>query len=603
MDLAEMHPAYTMSGSDLLTTLDALHTEAALRDTYRLHLLARLDEIGHAKDLGARDTTELLSMRHRLNPTDVRRDLKLALALPKYETVTAALPDPQTASTPAAPDGDRDPDREPVADGASDNDSDSDGELTSDATDLDSPPGATDLDSLPDTTDSDAADLAAGAPAPVRLHPGQAQAIVTALEKVPATVPVEDLLVAEEQMVEAARYLSPADLRILGKRVVDTLDTDGTEPAENDAYHREALWLRPADHGIKFGGYLANENAELLKTAIHALAKPHKTVDGELDPRSRDKRQADALVTILDTATTASTGPGVPHLTVTIDFTDLKAATSQATGDLVHGDNLSAAAVRRLACDAAVLPIVLGSKSQPLDVGTEQRFVTGAMRKALNKRDKGCIICQAPPPQCHAHHIIHWADGGPTSIDNLALFCGSHHTAIHHGHYTVTITNGAVHVTRPTWADPTPTRQPRPQLRPAKPTAASPTPTPPTHPTHTDPAHSDGGLDGSVRVQPAWPHANSDPRPHPDPDPPPPRGTADDARPEHPTQTRPAAIHQPLRLIATDSDVPAVQIHGDDHPPSTPPRNTQLAWLTAAAAERLDPWGERSTEPDLADSG
>ncbi|WP_344218798.1 HNH endonuclease signature motif containing protein, partial [Kribbella sancticallisti] len=403
MELLEMRPACMQSGSELLTTLDALHAEAALRDSYRLQVIARLAEIGHAKDLGARDTIELLSLRHRLDPADVRRDLKLARALPKYSAVTAALSEATDASG---------------------------GSL--EATDTDS----ADVDS----------DLAAETLPPVRLHPGQARAIVTALEKVPSTVPVEDLLVAEDQMVEAARHLSPDDLRILGKQVLNTLDTDGAEPAENDAYHREALWLRPVDHGLKFGGFLANENAELFKTTIHALAKPHKTLDGELDPRPRDKRQADALVTILGTATTASTGPGIPHLTVTIDFNDLKTATSQAVGELVHGDNLSAAAVRRLACDAAILPIVLGSNSQPLDVGTEQRFVTGAMRRALNRRDKGCVICKAPPPQCHAHHITHWADGGPTSVENLALFCGSHHTAVHHGHYTVTITNGVVHV-------------------------------------------------------------------------------------------------------------------------------------------------------------
>jgi hypothetical protein len=260
-------------------------------------------------------------------------------------------------------------------------------------------------------------------------------------------------------MVEAARFLSPADLRSLGRKVVDTLDTDGPEPAENDAYEREALWLRPADHGIKFGGYLANENAELLKTTIHALSKPHKTVDGDLDPRSREKRQADALRTVLDTATAdSSTGPGVPHITVTVDFDDLKNATNEAVGELVFGDNLSAAAVRRLACDAKVLPLVLGSNSQPLDVGTEQRFVTRAIRRALIRRDKGCIICKAPPPQCHAHHVVHWADGGPTSIDNLALFCGCHHIAIHAGHWTVTITNGVVHITRPSWTEPTAAR-------------------------------------------------------------------------------------------------------------------------------------------------
>ena len=228
------------------------------------------------------------------------------------------------------------------------------------------------------------------------LNLGQAAAIITALNKVPNTVPVEEIQVAEEAMVEAARHLSPGDLHTLGQRVVDTLDTDGPEPAEDAAYQREKLWLQRADHGIKFGGFLAAENAELFQTAIDKLSKPHKTIDGELDPRPRDKRHADALVTILETAAgNPDATPGVPHLMVTIDFEDLKNATSQALGDFMFsGGTLSAAAVRRIACDAAILPIVLGSNSQALDVGTEQRFVNRAMRRALIKRDKGCVICR-----------------------------------------------------------------------------------------------------------------------------------------------------------------------------------------------------------------
>ncbi|MEI8408057.1 MULTISPECIES: HNH endonuclease signature motif containing protein [unclassified Kribbella] len=104
------------------------------------------------------------------------------------------------------------------------------------------------------------------------------------------------------------------------------------------------------------------------------------------------------------------------HISVTIDFEALKAATATATGELVFGGTLSAAAIRRLACDAEVLPIVLGSKSQPLDVGTSERFVTRAMRQALNARDKGCVVCGAPPIQCEAHHLIHWIDGGITAV-------------------------------------------------------------------------------------------------------------------------------------------------------------------------------------------
>jgi hypothetical protein len=420
MDLVDVRPVCSMSGSDMLATLDAIHDEMTRLATYRLQVLAGLDQSGHAKEIGARDTVHLLAFRHRLDPTAVRRDLKLATALPKYEAVAAALPSV-----------------------------------------LDSHPTAGPL-----------------------LHLDQARAIVASLEAIPkaAMVPVEDLVAAEEQMVKAAGNLAPSDLYRLGKQVRNILDTDGPAPAEDNAYRNETFWMKNAEHGLRFGGYLANENAELLHTLIHANAKPHKTVDGQSDPRSRDKRQADALTVVLNAAAgSGDTGHSriKPHITVTIDYADLKNQTANATGDLVFGDGLSAAAVRRLACDAGVLPIVLGSDSQPLDVGMEERFVTGAMRAALNARDRGCIVCGAPPVHCDAHHLVHWIDGGPTAVDNLALFCKGHHVDVHHGHWIVTITDGVVHVTRPDWAEPGPRRRLRRTTpasgQPASPPAASPT--------------------------------------------------------------------------------------------------------------------------------
>ena len=464
MELVEARPVWSMDGSELLTSLDRLHAEAAARETYRLQIMDRLDEIGYAKELGARDVVELLAMRHRLDPAAVRSDLKLAKNLAKYPVVTAALPDPFAATS---------------ADGTvqyADADADADADVGGAA----EPVGGS-------------GEGEPGERLPVVLHVGQAKAIVTALDQIPAAVmvPVEDLQVAEEQMVEAARFLAPADLRKLGRTVRDTLDSDGPEPAEDKASRKEAFWMKNADHGITFGGFVANENAELVRTGIHALSKPHKAVDGAPDPRSREKRQADALVAVFTTAADGRAGwsapaptsaPGTPgasggggfKVLVTIDFDDLKTAGKNATGDLTFGDNLSAAAVRRLACDAEILPIVLGSNSQPLDVGTSKRFVTGPMRDALIERDRGCVICKAPPSHCHAHHIVHWADGGETSVDNLALFCGAHHTGVHHGHWTVTILDGVVHLSYPDWAEPDPTtRQRRP------PPHRSPQPSPP----------------------------------------------------------------------------------------------------------------------------
>jgi 5-methylcytosine-specific restriction protein A len=162
------------------------------------------------------------------------------------------------------------------------------------------------------------------------------------------------------------------------------------------------------------------------------------------------------------------------NITVTIDFEDLKSATADATGDLVYGDGLSAAAIRRLACDARIIPLVLGSNSEPLDVGRAERLVTRAMRRALNARDKGCVVCGAPPIQCDAHHLQSWVDGGETKISNLALVCRAHHRALHDGYWVITITNGEVQVSRPDWADPPP--QPRPTISPHL--ATNPTPRP-----------------------------------------------------------------------------------------------------------------------------
>jgi len=76
------------------------------------------------------------------------------------------------------------------------------------------------------------------------------------------------------------------------------------------------------------------------------------------------------------------------------------------------------------------------------------------MRRALDARDRGCVVCGAPPIMCDAHHLISWIDGGDTKVSNLALLCRRHHTDLHNGHWHVTITNGVVHVTRPSWAEP-----------------------------------------------------------------------------------------------------------------------------------------------------
>ncbi len=130
------------------------------------------------------------------------------------------------------------------------------------------------------------------------------------------------------------------------------------------------------------------------------------------------------------------------RVVVTIDHDTLIAGVLQAAQTLpVTGDGLDLppGVVRRLACDAEVLPVLLGAHGEVLDVGRATRTVTVPIWNALVVRDRHCAFprCHQPPVMCHAHHIRHWADHGETELDNLLLRCG--HRVIHHTPWEIRI--------------------------------------------------------------------------------------------------------------------------------------------------------------------
>ncbi|HEV7876147.1 MAG TPA: HNH endonuclease, partial [Nocardioides sp.] len=108
------------------------------------------------------------------------------------------------------------------------------------------------------------------------------------------------------------------------------------------------------------------------------------------------------------------------------------------------GLTLTPGVVRRLACDADLIPVVLGTRSEVLDVGRTHRLVTGPLWRALVCRDRHCAFpgCTRPPVMCHAHHIRHWLHGGETALTNLVLLCGHHHRTIHHTPWEVRLHAG-----------------------------------------------------------------------------------------------------------------------------------------------------------------
>ncbi|MET8359051.1 DUF222 domain-containing protein, partial [Micromonospora sp. NPDC005171] len=127
------------------------------------------------------------------------------------------------------------------------------------------------------------------------------------------------------------------------------------------------------------------------------------------------------------------------------------------SGALDTGLHLTPDTVRRLACDATILPAVLSGTGQVLDVGRQRRLITGPLRRALVLRDRGCAFpgCDRPPRWCHAHHIHHWADGGTTNLTNAVLLCGHHHRHVHNSDWRVRLGgDGHPEFIPPAWLDP-----------------------------------------------------------------------------------------------------------------------------------------------------
>ncbi|MFC3894788.1 DUF222 domain-containing protein, partial [Lentzea rhizosphaerae] len=192
---------------------------------------------------------------------------------------------------------------------------------------------------------------------------------------------------------------------------------------------------------------------------IDPLAKPRpNTADEGPDLRTREQREGDALAELIDLMLRADQLPehgGEPvTLTLTMPYDDLANQVGHATLD--NGDRVPAEQVRQFACNAGIIPMVLGGAGQPLDIGRKTRTFPAAIRRILVTRDRGCAFlgCGRPPRQCDAHHIRHWANGGDTSVDNAVLLCRHHHTLIHQSKWEVKLVTGIPTFYPPTWLDP-----------------------------------------------------------------------------------------------------------------------------------------------------
>ena len=169
------------------------------------------------------------------------------------------------------------------------------------------------------------------------------------------------------------------------------------------------------------------------------------------DPRTNPQLLLDALIAAcaggMNGADIAESGGMRVKIGVLIGYRSLLGQCEDA-GLTDHNRPISAANVRRLACNGDILPAVMGDEGAVLDLGREIRGFTKAQRRAIAIRDRGCIIpgCKHPASMSECHHVIPWSEGGPTSVGNSAMLCEFHHLQVHAGLIKLSSINGVPYV-------------------------------------------------------------------------------------------------------------------------------------------------------------
>ncbi|MCI1747486.1 MAG: HNH endonuclease [Acidipropionibacterium sp.] len=274
--------------------------------------------------------------------------------------------------------------------------------------------------------------------------------------------------------------LRKATAQILEEVAPETAPSPGDEAARIAAQRRRAIknrrlaWGSDGEGSTWFSGQLPDLEAHQLIGTLQAFGEKGRRAErdeaqalrtqrdeGTINPseylaartelehreaRTTGQRMADALIDMVNGMASLekipSAGGQTPRLVVTLNYDQLHdALEGEIAAGVVHGATgeipVDAGSLRRMCCETGILPVVLGGESQVLDEGQEHRLVTGAIRRALELRDGGCVFpgCTVPADLCQAHHIIPWWDEGPTSLSNLTLLCRHHHALVEPDRY------------------------------------------------------------------------------------------------------------------------------------------------------------------------
>ena len=283
-----------------------------------------------------------------------------------------------------------------------------------------------------------------------RVHLDQARVIVKALDALPDDVTVEVKQRAERRLVDQAEQFGPADLARLGRRILDVVAPEVGDEQERRALERAEAkaesvtrldFKRRGDGSTDISATVPDSVAARLKTYLEAFTSPRQH-DG-IDPATGARLPADrqrghafcALLERLDPQSLPDHGGLATSVVVTMPLKTLQ--TGLGTAQLGTGEPITPGEARRLACTAGLIPAVLGTKSEVLDLGRNARLFSPAQRKALALQHPRCRAedCPIPAPWCEAHHATAWSSRGRTDLEAGILLCHWHHKRVHDTRY------------------------------------------------------------------------------------------------------------------------------------------------------------------------
>ncbi|MFJ2759706.1 DUF222 domain-containing protein [Nocardioides sp. NPDC087217] len=295
----------------------------------------------------------------------------------------------------------------------------------------------------------------------------KARVITQALDKIEAdpAASAEDLALAEKLLVDYAIRLTANELKIVGRRILAEIDPERFEQAEAKALQREEehaqrrTFFSTRDNGdgtIDIHARVSRAVGMRLRTLLDSLAQPRKLSaedKGRKAPYDRLLGQAFArVVETYDVDQLPRHGGHGTTVFITMSLEDLRKDLGTAALGF-DGEQITAAEARRMACNADLVPVVLGTDSEILDFGRTARLAYPVQHKALRLRDKCCQAedCDAPAAWTEAHHLRPWSAGGRTDLANMVLLCASDHRRIHDPDYTYErLPDGRIRFTRRT---------------------------------------------------------------------------------------------------------------------------------------------------------